>query len=154
MSPGRRRPDLDIVFVVWWYRLLLTSLFALFTALFGSFLVDGSNSVTTVLSSVSTVVTLGATIRSARAASIRLTDEGVVVRGIRVTTVPWADIAGARVGAGSTMFLSGWRVPCIELVDGDVVVADDFRSLRTPSVVDDVVEAIHEKLRVRAHAER
>lgn len=146
MRLGRRRGRTESVFVVWWYRCLVAATFTLQGAVFLSLAIDSANSVTRVLGTASAVVMVGLVVRSLRCATVRVSDAGVVVQGLRVRRIPWRDIEGTGVGRGSTMLLGNWRVPCIELRDGAVICADEVRSLRERSIVDDVVGEIERRL--------
>lgn len=72
---------------------------------------------------------------------IRLTEQGVVVRGfVRTRSASWSDVVQVRDTFGSSTGLP-WRIPEFVLRD-DTIKAQDFRTLRRhDSIVDHLIEA-------------
>jgi hypothetical protein len=80
-------------------------------------------------------------IRHLRGASVELGDDEVVIRGLRSRRIAWTQIRDVTVARGSSVTPFRWRVPEFVLVDGSLVLADEIRSLRVGTIVDDVVSA-------------
>lgn len=88
-----------------------------------------------------------AAVRSTRSATIEFTDHEIVLyQLLRTKRLPWSDVRGVGVTQGTSMALVSWRVPCFELADGATVLADEIRSLREPSIVDEVFAEARRRL--------
>lgn len=135
-----------IKYVVWWYRLLVTSIFVVFAVFLVGTAFQSSELGGRVYASVGATFIIMLAIRAARGASIELTASEVIIRGMRVRQIPWAEIESVEVGQGSSVAFRAWRVPCLVLTSGAVACADEVRSRRTPSIVDDVVRDIRGRL--------
>lgn len=131
-------------FVVRWYRGVVSGAFGLFAVLLVSILLK-SEAPSRSLWIVVPICFLGFLfVRGLRIAAIEFRAEDVLIRSFRGTkTIPVDQIERVDVVRGSSAALLPWRVPRFELRDGSAVIADEIRSMRSPSVVDDVVaEAI------------
>ena len=86
-------------------------------------------------------------IRSLRAATIEFRTNEVLLYGLlRTKRVAWSRVRKADATQGTSAALLPWRVPCFELDDGSIVRADEIRSLREHSIVDDVVAEARRRL--------
>lgn len=129
------------MFAVQWYRFMSALAFGVMTA----FLTGGFWDASPVLG-----VAVGApfawlTVRACRVGVV-LSDAGVEVRGqFRTRRAPWSKVADVRWSSGSSMMLA-WRVPVFILRDGGALKAEEVRSLKEGTIVDDVIEAAHGRL--------
>ena len=122
------------VFTVWWYRLMLVFFFAFAASTFGYSVAQDSLPLALVL----TAPMVFLLVRSARCATVRLDDDGVEIRGLfRTRRAKWEDVQEVDVVDGSSTGLP-WRVPAFVLRT-HVIRAEEVRSLRDRSVVDEVV---------------
>lgn len=122
------------VFTVWWYRLMLVFFFAFAASTFGFSVAEDSLPWGLVL----TAPMVFLLVRSARCATVRIDDDGVEIRGLfRTRRAKWEDIQEVDVTTGSSTGLP-WRVPGF-VVGNRVIRADEIRSLREGSIVDEVV---------------
>lgn len=102
---------------------------------------------------VAYVVVAGSTlvfvaVRSLRSATIEFRDDEVVLYGLlRNKRIAWARVCDVGVTRGTSAALLPWWVPYFELNDGSAVRADEIRSLREPSIVDDGVAEARRRLR-------
>lgn len=133
-------------YIVWWYRLVLSSFFAGVGAYFVAMIIGAAEVAAAIFGLFGLVFSLGMLSRSVRCAAVHVDDNGVVIRGLRVRQIQWSAISGAHVDEGSSVLPIGWRVPCIDLKDGGVVCAHDVRSIRRWSIVDEVVHEIESRL--------
>ncbi|MCB0976932.1 MAG: hypothetical protein KDB02_05685 [Acidimicrobiales bacterium] len=85
--------------------------------------------------------------RSLRSATIEFRDGEVVLYGLlRNKRIAWYQVREVGVTRGTSAALLPWRVPFFTLDDGSTVLADEIRSLREPSIVDDVVAEARRRL--------
>lgn len=134
-------------FVAWWYRSLQVGVFAFAALLLLSMIMSGGNNGAALFAALVLLLVLGLVVRAARSSSIELRNDEVVITGlIRTRRVDWSQVRTVEVTRGSSAAFVPWRVPCFELADGSTVVADEIRSLRTPSIVDEVVAEARRRL--------
>lgn len=80
-------------------------------------------------------------VRAARSSRIDLNNREVVIYSLlRTRHIDLADVRRVFVVQGSSASLISWRVPGFELLDGNLVRADEIRSLADSSIVDEVVD--------------
>jgi hypothetical protein len=134
-------------YVVWWYRLSLLSAFTFFAALELILLLGARDAGGRVFIGVSLLVVVGFAARATRMGVLDLNDEGVVVYGLwRTRRLSWASIDEVGVTRGSSASLLPFHVPFFKLSDGSLIRAQEVRSLRTPSIVDEIVAAVIARL--------
>lgn len=127
-------------FVVRWYRTMLVATFGFLSVLLLSLLSPGGNVATMLWVVAWAPLMLLLAIRATRAASVEFGGSEIAIRGLfRTRRIALARVRGVGVARGSSAALLPWRVPYFELDDGSIVRADEIRSFREPSVVDDVV---------------
>lgn len=137
--------------VVWWYRTLVTSWSCFILLIMVDMSLSSERVGGRIFTGVVSLVLIALLIRALRSASVELSDAGIGIRGaLRTKRIPWSEIKAVHVSRGSSAYLLPWRVPGLELRDGSTVLADEFRSLRTPSKVDALVAEIRERLRRHA----
>jgi hypothetical protein len=147
----RQKEPIDrapVRFVVQWYRTVLVVFFGLASLTIVSLLVSSASNPAAV---VYFVVTGGALLfvaaRSFRVATIEFREDEVRLYGLlRTKRIAWARVRDVSVTRGTSAASLRWRVPCFELDDGSIVRADEIRSLREPSIVDDVVSEARRRL--------
>lgn len=133
-------------YVIWWYRIYMTSCFLIGVPVFAT-LVDYSDVLGIVIGWSLTSVPFFITLRASRLGVIDLYDGEVVIYGLlRTRRIPWSEISAVDVGRGSNIVLLPWRVPSFELLDGSQILADEFRSFRKNSLVDAVVEESRKRI--------
>lgn len=137
-------------FTLWWYRILVTSVFVAFGLTLGASAVITNELGGRMFSLAGAAFMLGLGLRASRCASVVLNGNGVIIRGMRSHKIAWDELATAEVGIGSSVASFAWRVPCFALTDGTVLCADEIRSMRTPSLADEVTDAVREELRHRS----
>jgi len=135
-------------FVVQWYRAVLVAFFWLLVITMASLLVSAmSNPAAVAWTVVSGGAVLFVAIRSLRSATIEFRDDQVVLYGlVRSKRIEWAQVRDVGVARGTSAALLPWRVPYFTLADGSTVRADEIRSLREPSIVDEVVAEARRRL--------
>lgn len=134
-------------FVVRWHRAVLVAAFGFFTVLLLSLLSPGGNVATMLWVLAWAPLMLLLTIRAARAASIECGSVDIAIRGLfRTRRIALGRVRHVGVTRGTSAALLPWRVPYFELDDGSIVRADEIRSFREPSVVDDVVAAARRRI--------
>lgn len=135
-------------FVIWWYRALVTGFFGVVAITMSSMLAPAlPNPTAATLLLVGLGPALFVTVRSARSATIEFRDDEVLLYELlRTKRIPWSRVREVGATGGSTLMLA-WRVPYFQLDDGSTVRADEVRSLREPSIVDDVVAEGRRRLR-------
>ncbi len=79
-------------------------------------------------------------------ASIELNDDEVVVRNLRTRRIPWSRIREVGVTRGSSAAGMRFRVPYFKLHDGSLIVAQDVRTRREGTVVDEVIAEARRRL--------
>lgn len=144
-------------YVGWFHRLLIMVASGLFGALAFTQLAEIATGDTSdgavVVAAISGLVLGGSIVialRQSRCAVVELDKDGVlIVSWWKSRRLAWSDIVGVEVVRGSSAALVPWRVPGFELTDGSLVRVDEIRSLRTPSVVDSVVEDARRRLEER-----
>jgi len=115
--------------------------------LMASLLVRTSNVAAVAFVGLGLVFLTAAAVRSWQVPVVTMDDHAVVLRTfIRTRQIMWSDVRDVGVTRGSSAALLPWRVPYFEKTDGVVVTADDLRSLREPSVVDEVVTDARRRL--------
>lgn len=132
-------------FVVRWYRAVAVSAFGFFAVLLLWMAASSDNIAVVLWVFVWLPPMLFVVVRSLRSAMIEFRDDEVLLYGVfRTKRIAWTRIRRVDVGRGTSAALLPWRVPYFEFDDGSSVRADEIRSLREPSIVDDVVaEARH-----------
>jgi hypothetical protein len=86
-------------------------------------------------------------LRSLRASVVEFGAREVEIRGLfRTRRLAYNTIREAEVTQGSSAFLSDWRVPGFVLTTGKLVRADEIRSLRADTIVDEVVAEAKRRL--------
>jgi hypothetical protein len=134
-------------FVVWWHRAVLAGGFAFLAVLLLIGGVSSDNIAVTLWTLVWLPAMLYPAVRGVRAASIEFRADVVVIYGLfRTRRIPLCRIRRVDIARGSSVLPLPWRVPYFELDDGSAVRADEIRSLRAPSVVDDVVTEARRRL--------
>ena len=135
-------------FVARWYQRTLVGAFGFFAVLMLSLASDArSNPAALAYSGIALALLIVATARAWRVPTITMNDQVVVVRSFFHTRqLPWTDVRAVGVTRGTSAALLPFRVPYFQMVDGSVVRADEIRSLRAPSVVDDVVAEAERRL--------
>lgn len=134
-------------FVVRWYRLVTAVFFGTLAITLAAMVgPELSNPAAVTVGFPGVGLALIATIRSARSATIEFRKEEVVLHELlRTKRIPLSHVRSVGVTGGSTVMLA-WRVPYFELNDGSAVRAEELRSLREPSIVDDVVDEARRRL--------
>lgn len=127
---------------------MLVAFFGLLVIMMASLLVSAiSNPAAVAWTVVSGGVVLFVAIRSLRSATIEFRDDEVVLYGLlRNKRIEWAQVRDVGVTRGTSAALLPWRVPYFTLDDGSTVRADEIRSLREPSIVDEVVGEARRRL--------
>lgn len=134
-------------FVIPWHRAALVGTFGLFTVLLLSLAVSSDNVAVLIWVLVWLPLMVLLTVRSARATSIEFEADLVVIHGLfRTRRLAWNQVHDVGVTRGTSAALLPWRVPYFELNDGSSVLADEIRSLREPSIVDDVIAEARRRL--------
>lgn len=134
-------------FVVRWYRAVAVSAFGFFALLLLWMAASSDNIAVALWVLVWMPPMLFVAVRSLRSATIEFRDDEVLLCGVfRTKRIAWARIRRVDVGRGTSAALLRWRVPYFELDDGSTVRADEIRSLREPSIVDDVVAEARRRL--------
>jgi hypothetical protein len=135
-------------FVVRWYRAVLIAAFWFFVAVMAPLVASAAeNPAALAFLVVAGCAVLFVAVRSLRSASIEFRDDEVVLYGLlRDKRIAWAQVRDVGVTRGTSAALLPWRVPYFALDDGSTVRADEIRSLRKPSIVDDVVAEAHRRL--------
>lgn len=134
-------------FVVRWYRAVLVSAFGFFAVLLLSLAASSDNIAAVLWVLVWLPLMLLLAVRAARAASVEFQADEVVIHGLlRTRRVAWSRVREVGVTRGTSAALLPWRVPCFELDDGSTVRADEIRSLREASIVDEVVAEARRRL--------
>lgn len=146
--PGRSIGEPAKRFVVRWYRAVLVVAFGFYVVVGVVILSSATENPAALLSSGIGLVAFGVVAaRSLRSATIEFRDDEVVLYGLlRNKRITWADVRDVGVTRGTSAALLPWRVPYFELDDGSTVRADEIRSLREPSIVDDVVAEARRRL--------
>jgi hypothetical protein len=146
---GMRRRWSDVGgrrFTLWWYRLVVVTFFAAASAAMASLLAAASELGARLYVGAGLVLMMAVLVRAARCATVELRDDEIVIRGLRTRRVRWSQVRDVGVTRGSSAALIRWRVPYLELDDGSTVRADEIRSLREGTVVDEVVEEVRRRL--------
>jgi hypothetical protein len=134
-------------FVVVWHRVLLVGGFGSMAGIIALMAATSSNSAVVFSGLAVSAPVFAVALRSLRSAAIEFRDDEVLVYGfLRTKRVPLSRVREAGTTRGTSAALLPWRVPYLRLDDGTVVTADDIRSLRTPSIVDDVVAEVKRRL--------
>lgn len=144
---GRRSVARSSRFTLWWYRLMLLSAFGFFAVLLLSLLLAADNAVAMLYTGAGLVAMLLVAARVARSASVDLGEDEIVIRGLRIRRFAWGRVRDVGVTRGSSAALLPWRVPYFKLDDGSIVRADEIRSLREGTIVDEVVAEARTHLR-------
>lgn len=148
VRPGRTTGGPTLRFVVQWYRAVLVAFFGLLVITMASLLASAiSNPAAVAWTVVSGGAVLFVAVRSLHSATIEFRADEVVLYGLlRNRRIAWARVRDVGVTRGTSAALLPWRVPYFTLDDGSTVRADEIRSLREPSVVDDVVAEARRRL--------
>ena len=135
-------------FVVRWYRAVLIAAFWLFAVLMASLAAAATQNIAALAFLVlAGGAVLFVAVRSLRSASIEFRDDELVLYGLlRNKRIALARVRDVGVTRGTSAALLPWRVPYFALDDGSTVRADEIRSLREPSIVDDVVAEASRRL--------
>lgn len=146
--PRRSTGEPATRFVVQWYRAVLMVAFWFFVVAMGSMLASAvSNPAAVAWFAIAAGALLFVAVRSLRSATIEFRDDEVLLYGLlRTKRVAWSKVRDAGVTRGTSAALLPWRVPYFEMDDGSTVRADEIRSLREPSIVDDVVAEARRRL--------
>jgi hypothetical protein len=144
---GRRESEITSRYVLRWYRVVMTATAMFFGVVMISLTASTGHLGVKVWLVMWLLGVLFITVRAPRSATVEFSEHELVIRGVfRTRRIEWGLVRDARVGSGSSAALVPWRVPCFELEDGSTVLADEVRSLRGPSVVDDVVAEARRRL--------
>ena len=107
----RRRSGNAVTFTLWWYRIAITVIVALYGFGISAAVADYSTPLAVALAVPSTALAF----RACRCATVRLSPDGVVVRGlVRTQRATWDDVTSINVGWGPSMGMP-WRVPFFAL---------------------------------------
>lgn len=126
---------------VLWYRTLVVLCCLGFVMVIGAQLVSSwANPGAFVFITACFLCALALLLRASRFATIELSATDITIRElVHTKRIPLSQIRDVRVGVGSSILRWKWRVPVFDLRDGSAIRADDIRSLRHDSVVDEVV---------------
>lgn len=136
-------------FVARWYQRTLVGAFGFFAVLMLSLASDaGSDPAAQAYIGLALALLIVAAVRAWQVPTITMNDQAVVVRSfLHTRQLPWTNVRAVGVTRGTSGALLPFRVPYFQMADGSVVRADEIRSLRTPSVVDEVVAEAERRLR-------
>jgi hypothetical protein len=134
-------------FTLWWYRLMLVGAFGFFAVLLLSLLLTADNVVAMLYTGAGLIAMLVVVARVSRSASVELGEDEIVIRGLRIRRFAWERVRDVGATRGSSAALLPWRVPYFELDDGSIVRAEEIRSLREGTIVDEVVAEARNHLR-------
>lgn len=144
-GPWTKRPA-RARFVAWWNRTLIVSIFVTLDVLMVPIVLNAERSTERWIVAICLLALFLVTVHVSRIAQIDLNEDEVVIHGWRTRRIPWPLIKEVGVTRGSSAALLPWRVPYLKLEDGSTVRADEIRSMRDPSIVDEVVAAVSRRL--------
>jgi Bacterial PH domain len=142
------RTDDSVSFIMWPYRLVMAGFFVFAALMFVEMaLIANVGGVALLPEYLGAIACVGLATRAGQAGRIDIGPDGVTIRALqRTRRLPWARIHEVRVVAGTSMLRSDVRVPYFDLGKGKGVRADEVRSMKPHSVVDEVVAECNRRL--------